>query len=86
MCKLFDEWENEIKKYCKENMLNFEKARKLPKSWGKSDIALQYVDKEKGKKGLLDDIPAPVILWIRKKPDGRIAFEQTEYTKKYLAL
>ena len=47
MCKLFDEWKNEIEEYCKANTLSFEKALKAAKSWGKSDIALQYVDKEK---------------------------------------
>ena len=85
MCKLFDEWENEIKTYCEKNMLSFEKVKKSPKSWGKNDIALQYVDREKGKKGLLDETPAPVLLWIRRKSDGKIVFEQTEYTRKYLS-
>jgi len=84
MCKLFNQWETEIEKYCTENNLNFEKAKKMGKSWGKDDIALQYNDPEKGLKGLLDETPAPVVLWIRKNSD-HLEFEQTEYTKKYLA-
>lgn len=85
MCKLFNDWEGEIKSYCSLNGLDYEKARKMGKSWGKNDIALQYIDKSKGINGLLDDIPAPVVLWIKKSPDGTLHFEQTEYTKRYLA-
>ena len=84
MCKLFLDWETEIKAYCDSNDLDYEKAKKMPKSWGKNDIALQYIDKEKGKQGLLDDTPAPVVLWIRKDKNGIIIFEQTEQTEKYL--
>ena len=84
MCKLFLDWETEIKAYCDSNDLDYEKAKKMPKSWGKNDIAVQYIDKEKGKQGLLDDTPAPVVLWIRKDKNGSIIFEQTEHTEKYL--
>lgn len=84
MCKLFNDHEREIEQYCISNGLSFEKAKRMPKSWGKDDIALQYFDTEKGKSGLLDETPAPVVLWIRKCED-RIVFEQTEYTKQYLS-
>lgn len=84
MCKLFDDWENEIKTYCDVNKLDYGRVKKMAKSWGKNDIALQFIDKSKGKRGLLDDTPAPVVLWIRKIND-EIIFEQTEYTKKYLS-
>lgn len=84
MCPLFQEWSEEIKAYCEQNGLNFEKARKMCKSWGKNDIALQYYDPNREKKGLLDETPMPVVLWITKQ-GGMLNFEQTEYTKKYLA-
>ena len=84
MCKLFQKWQNEIKDYCLMNNLDFEKAKKMPKSWGKNDIALQYVDDTEGELGLLDETPAPVVLWIRKSGD-KLVFEQTEHTRKYLA-
>ena len=83
MCKLFDEWENEIKKFCDENMLDFNKAKSMSQSWGKEHLALAYFDKSKGSKGLLDDTPMPMVLLIQKTPDG-LTFEQTEYTKQYL--
>ncbi|MGN0468507.1 MAG: hypothetical protein ACI4GY_07280 [Acutalibacteraceae bacterium] len=84
MCRLFDEWNSEIENYCIMNQLSYEKLQKMCKSWGKNDIAFQYVDKEKGKMGLLDETPAPVVLWVRKTENGNLNFEQTEYTKKYL--
>jgi hypothetical protein len=85
MCKLFVDWSEEIKDYCRENGLSFDKAKKLPKCWGKDDLILQYHDPEKGKMGLLDETPAPVVLWIKRQPDGRLSFEQTEHTRKYLS-
>ncbi len=85
MCKLFNDWESEIKEYCLNNNLNYDKARHMAKSWGKNDIALQYIDKSLGLNGLLDDTPAPVVLWIKRQTDGTISFEQTEYTRKYLS-
>lgn len=89
MCKLFNDWSVQIKEYCDKNNLSFEKAQKMSKSWGKNNIALQYYnpDGESVKKGLglLDETPMPVVLWITK--DGeKLVFEETEYTKKYLAM
>lgn len=85
MCKLFIEWSGEIQKYCESNGLSFEKASKLSKCWGKDDLILQYHDPEKGKMGLLDETPMPVVLAIYRQPDGSLRFEQTEHTPKYLS-
>lgn len=85
MCKLFSDHEREIKEYCLQHNLNFEKAKKMPQSWGKSDIWLQYYDSEKGKSGLLDETPAPIVLKISVGSE-KLSFEQTEHTKKYLSL
>ena len=84
MCKLFDELSKDIKIFCDENNLSFEKAQKLSQCWGKNDLILQYYDKEKGKNGLLDETPMPVVLWIKRDEKGNLHFEQTEYTNKYL--
>ena len=35
--------------------------------------------------GLLDETPMPLVLYIKRLPDGRLLFKQTEHTKKYLA-
>ena len=83
MCKLFSKYEKEIENYCNANNLDFEAAKRLPQCWGKSDIWLQYHDPEKGKKGLRDEAPAPIVLKIFID-NGIVSFERTEYTDKYL--
>ncbi len=86
MCRLFDDWSEEIKKYCEDNGFSFEKAKKLSKCWGKNDLVLQYYDSENSSGlGLLDETPLPIILVIYKQPDGSLRFEQTEHTRKYLS-
>lgn len=85
MCKLFNEWSDKIKDYCDINGLSFEKAKKMSQSWNRNSILLGYHDPEKGKTGLLDDTPMPVVLAIFRQPDGSLKFEQTEHTRKYLS-
>ena len=84
MCKMFVDWSDEIKGYCETNGYDFEKAKKLVKSWGKTNLFLLYHDPEKGKAGLCDETPMPIVLSIFKEPNGSLRFEQTEHTKKYL--
>lgn len=85
MCKLFDEWSDKIKEYCDTNGFDFDKAKKLTKSWGKNDIALLYNDPNSSSGlGLLDETPMPIVLMMFKQPDGSLKFEQTEHTRKYL--
>ena len=89
MCKRFEEWKDEIKEYCDKNSLNFDKATKMVQSSSKTMLLLQYFDSEsesvKKGLGLLDETPMPAVLWITKNGD-HLEFEQTEHTKKYLAL
>lgn len=83
MCKLFEEWSNEIKSYCQKNNLDFDKAKKLSQCWNKDTLILQFYDESKGVNGLLDETPMPIVLIIEKK-DNNLIFTQTEHTKKYL--
>ena len=89
MCQRFDEWSNEIKQYCIENNLDFEKVKKMSQSSNKTTLLFQFFDENsdsvKKGLGLLDETPMPPVLWITKKGD-RLEFEQTEYTQKYLAI
>lgn len=89
MSKFFDEWESEIKSYCSQNKLNFEKAKSMSQSFGKDILVLQYYDanSESVKKGLglLDESPMPVVLIIRKDAN-KLIFEQTAQTNKYLSV
>ena len=80
MCKLFNAYKDQIKDYCIDNNIDFEKVKKLPKCWGKNDIWLQYYDPIKGTKGLNDETPAPIVLKIYID-NGKVTIEQTEHTK-----
>lgn len=89
MCKRFEEWKDEIKEYCENNNLSYEKAAKMVQSSNKTMLLLQYFDDSaecvrKGV-GLLDETPMPAVLWIMKEGEG-LRFEQTEHTHKYLAV
>jgi hypothetical protein len=84
MKSLFNKYEQEIKEYCDDNGLDFSKAKKMGHCWGKNDLIIQYVDYEKGKRGLLDETPAPVVLEM-EIVDGKPQFKQTQYTKQYLS-
>ncbi len=56
----------------------------MVKGFGKDFLFLQYHDPDKGKDGLLDETPMPLVLYVRKE-NGKMLFEQTEHTRKYLA-
>ena len=81
---LFLEWKQEIRSYCQQNGLDFSKVEKSGKCWNGNLLMLQHVDLQKGRMGLLDETPAPVTLIVRKEAN-KLIFEQTEFTKKYLA-
>lgn len=87
MCKLFDDWAKDIEEFCIANNYSFDKAKKLSQCWSNDFLALQYFDpkSERGKLGLLDETPMPLVLMISKK-NGKLNFEQTENTRKYLAI
>ena len=84
MCARFDEWKSEIEEFCASNGLDFKKTANLVQSSNQDMLVLQHYDPEKGKRGLLDETPMPVVLWAFR--DGSsVRFEQTEHTKRYLS-
>jgi hypothetical protein len=85
--KIMSEHKAEIEKYCSDNSLSSEKLFALSGSYNDEFVAVQYFNSENGKDGLRSDCatPAPVVLWIRKNGDS-IVFEQTEHTRKHLAI
>jgi len=80
----FKEWFSEIQDYCLKNNLDFEKVKRLSKGNGPDFLLLGYSDPNNGKKGLIDDTPAPLVLIIKKTIKG-LVFEQTEHTAQYLS-
>jgi len=85
MVKIFEEYRDEIENYCTKNNLSAEKVFHSARSYNNVRVFLQHVDHEKGKLGLLDETPADVTLAIFLK-DGKLRFEQTAYTRKYLGI
>ena len=86
MCKIFQNFKNEITDYCVANGINPEKVFSSAKSFNNDFVAVQHYDPNKPTDGLgllKDHIPAPVTLIIRRVGD-RVTFEQTENTQKYL--
>lgn len=85
MCQRFNEWREVIRDYCDKNGLSFEKAQSMVKSSNDQMLVLQYFNpkEEQACKGLADETPMPVVLWVFKK-DGKFEFQQTEFTKEYL--
>jgi len=84
MCKLFDDWTKEIKEYCENNGYDFETARNLNQSWNSNTVVLYHCAPVEETNGLLDDTPSPMVLLIRREKNGRLTFEKTKHTEKYL--
>ena len=82
---IYKVWRNEIERYCIDNGLDFAKLRTMGVCYDQKLAFFQYIDCEKGKMGLLDETPAPVVL-VMRIVDGKPVFEQTEHTRKHLAL
>ncbi len=80
---LYKKYEEQIKAYCLENGLDFEKLKRTGLSWGEGDLWFHYYDPSVKTNGLLDETPAPIVL-IMEVSDQEVVFEQTEYTEKYL--
>jgi hypothetical protein len=81
--KIFENYKDEIEKYCEKNGLSVERVFHSACSYNNVRVFLQHVDHEKGKLGLLDETPADVTLAIFLEKDS-LRFEQTEHTHKYL--
>lgn len=79
--KLFNEFKESIREYCAMNQINADILLRLPK-FGKDDyMAFQFVSRTPN--GLLDETPAPIVLWVFRDGDT-IRCEQTKYTAQYV--
>lgn len=83
---LFEEYQEEIKRYCDNNGLDFTKLQNMSKSYSKDILFFQYFNKNANhsNKGLNDETPSPVVLFMHVE-NSKVRFEQTEFTQKYLA-
>jgi len=87
MVKIFERYKKEIETYCAENNLLADKVFRSACSFNDTRVVLQYPEfnTAKSAKGLADDIPAKVTLRIFLE-NGKLRFEQTEHTHKYLGV
>ncbi len=85
MVKIFERYKKEIEAYCAENNLQTNKVFRSACSFNDTRVILQYPEfnTAESAKGLADDVPAKVTLFIFLEK-GKLRFEQTEYTRKYL--
>ena len=89
---LIDVYRREIENYCVDNHLSFEKVYSSSRSEGKNSIAILYSEvkpKPKLKDGkprmlTIGGPPMPITLKIFLE-NGKLRFEQTDLTRKYLA-
>jgi hypothetical protein len=77
----------EIKKYCAENGLSFDKMRASPCCYDDEELIILHDegDPEREKLGLTDNIPSPSTLEIYLE-NGSLRFVQTDITHKYLGV
>jgi hypothetical protein len=84
LIKLFKKYKSEIEKYCEENNIDSNKVFYSAKSFNDKMAFIQYIDPDYKMGDQWDDVPAPVLLAIYDK-GGKLEFEQTELTYKYLS-
>jgi len=85
MVKIFERYKKEIENYCAENNLLANKVFRSACSFNDTRVVLQHPEFNTAEsvKGLADDVPAKVTLFIFLE-NGKLRFEQTEHTRKYL--
>lgn len=78
-------YRSDIMRYCRENNLSIDKVFSSGTSETDKWVFLQYadLDSDRAKLGLLDNEPAPITLKIYLE-NGKLRFEQTDLTRKYL--
>jgi hypothetical protein len=84
MYRIIKKYKDEIEKYCLTN--NISVGNVFSSSVSEDDesvFILAPIDPERAKRGLADKVPSLVTLKIFLE-DGKLRFEQTEYTRKYL--
>lgn len=82
--KIFAKYYDFLKDYCKESPLNYDKIISYGKCGNKQILHFMKYDPEKGKRGLLDETPAEVLLTVYHNEDGSFTVVEGKNAKKYL--
>lgn len=80
----FTKYYDFLKEYCKESPLNYDKIMANAQCGNQEFFCIQRFDKEKGKRGLLDETPAEVLLTVYHNEDGSFTVVEGKNAKKYL--
>jgi hypothetical protein len=85
--KIFRTYKDEIKAYCAKNDLSFNKLCESPCQYDNEVLFILETESypEREKLGLADNIPMRISLGIYLE-DGKLRFEQTDITRKYLGV
>lgn len=83
--KIAMDYEREIKNYCNANGLSYDKIRTSPCCYDDEELIIldPSSDPEREALGLMDNIPMSATLEIYLE-NGKLRFEQTDITRKYL--
>lgn len=76
-------FEKELKKYCEENSLSYDKAVSFPRCGNDSVLFIQRVEKKKTAV-IGDNKPAEILLTATVGTGGKISFEKGPNAEKYL--
>jgi hypothetical protein len=87
LCELIKNHEADIRRYCEKNDLSYSALISSILSWDDKEVFVfdSTPDPEREKLGLADNIPMTIVLEIYLEK-GRLRFEQTEHTHKYLGV
>lgn len=77
-------FEKELKKYCEQNSLSYDKALSFPRCGNDKVLFIQHVDKKKATKGMNSKTPAEILLSATVADSGAILFEKGANAEKYL--
>jgi hypothetical protein len=87
-CKIMRDFWPEIEKYCLDNELSADKFHGTTICFN-NEVGRLFIlgegDPERGKLGLMDNVPLPVALEIYLE-NGMLRFVQTEHTRKFLGV
>jgi len=86
--KILRDFWPEIERYCLDNKLSIDKFQGTTLCYNNEAgrvFILGEGDPARAKLGLADDVPLPIALEIYLE-DGKLRFEQTEHTRKYLGV
>lgn len=86
-CEILKNYENEIRRFCAVNGLSYDKIITSTLSWSEDNVFVLHNshDPEREALGLNDNIKMPIALEIYLE-DGKLRFEQTDITRKYLGV